>query len=79
MSELTVEQKVIKYLTKIGIITNLTEAWEALRNPDYANLLVTGDGLFDEIQDAGLVEECNHESLTNDEIQEVFDNDKTSL
>lgn len=74
MPELTIEQKVIYYLTEIGLITNLTEAWEALRNPDYADFLVTGNGLDDEIGDVS--GDCNHEALTNNEIQQVFDNDE---
>ena len=78
MRELTIEQKVIYYLTKIGLITNLTEAWEALRNPDYADFLVTGNGLDDEIAAAGFGgdSECDHTALTNSEIQQVFDNDE---
>lgn len=74
ISDLTIEQKVIYYLTKIGLIPNLTEAWEALRNPDYADFLVTGNGLSDEFGSESA--DCDHESLSVDEIQEVFDNDE---
>ena len=76
MSELTIEQKIIRYLAETGGLTQVGEIAEALRNPKYAEYLVTGDGLMDEIGEIGLGGECNHEPLNTEEIDEVFDNDE---
>ena len=77
MSELTIEQKVIKYLGQTGFMTNSSDIWEAMKNPEYAKWLMTGNGLKDEIEEEGYGDqECNHEALSNDEIQIVFDNDE---
>lgn len=77
MSELTLEQKIVKYLAKKGYITNVGDVTTALRDNEYAKKLITGNdipGLDDEIETGGS-DDCDHESLTNEEIQEVFDND----
>jgi hypothetical protein len=70
---MTIEQKIIQDLAKQGILTKVWDVYEALKDSEYANKLITGNGLKDEIEEAG--DGCKHESLTNDEIQEVFDND----
>lgn len=86
MSELTLEQKIVKYLADKGYITNVGDVITALKDFSYAEKMVsaTGEpGIKDDIKDAiesGEIEgggsaDCDHEPLTNDEIQEVFDND----
>lgn len=69
LSQLSVEQKVVLHLAKQGYITSVGDVAQALREQKYAEYLITGNGLSDDI-------DCNHESLTNDEIQVVFDNDE---
>ena len=68
-SNLSVEQKVVLHLAKQGYITSVGDVAQALKEQKYAEYLITGNGLSDDI-------DCNHESLTNDEIQVVFDNDE---
>ena len=75
MAELTLEQKIVKYLANIKFLTNVGDVSMAMKDPEYAKLLITGDGLSDEIQDSGEYD-CDHEALSNDEIQVVFDNDE---
>jgi hypothetical protein len=86
MEGLTLEQKIIKYLADKGYITNVGDVITALKDFSYAEKMVTvkGEpGLKDDIKDAiisGEVDgevsgDCDHEPLTNEEIQEVFDND----
>lgn len=72
MDNLSVEQKIVLHLANMGYITTVGDVTRALKEQKYAEFLVTGDGLSDE----GLNSECDHEPLTNDEIQEVFDNDE---
>lgn len=82
MSALTLEQKIIKKLALQGYITNVGDVTTALEDNEYAKKLITGNdvpGLDDEINGSGGSDtpaECNHEALTNEEIQEVFDNDE---
>ena len=87
MKELTLEQKIVKYLADKGYITNVGDVTRALKDILYAEKMVTGNiipGLKDDIKEEiesgnieieGVTGDCNHEALTNDEIQEVFDND----
>ena len=87
MENLTLEQKIIKYLADKGYITNVGDVITALKDFTYAEKMVTSNetpGLKDDIKEEiesgnieieGVTGDCNHESLTNDEIQEVFDND----
>lgn len=75
---MTIEQKIIHHLAIIGLLTQVGIVETAMRDPEYAKKLITGDGLEDEIREEyGEIFEgdCDHEALTNDEIQEVFDND----
>ena len=69
MSELTMEQKIVRHLANLRVLNSVGDVTEALKDPAYANFLIIGnpDGIGDE--------DCNHEALTNTEIQEVFDND----
>ena len=79
MKNLTTEQKIIQYLAGIGIITQIGEIAKALKDEEYAKFLVTGDGLKDEVREEygeNIDGDCEHESLSNEEIQEVFDNDE---
>ena len=88
MKELTLEQKIVKYLADKGYITNVGDVITALKDFSYAEKMVTGNevpGLKDDIKEEiesgkleieGVTGECEHEALTNDEIQEVFDNDE---
>ena len=87
MENMTLEQKIVKYLADKGYITNVGDVTRALRDILYAEKMVTGNnipGLKDDIKEEiesgnieieGVTGDCNHEALTNDEIQEVFDND----
>lgn len=78
MSEMSLEQKIVKYLAKKGYITNVGDVITALKDNEYAKKLITGNdipGLADEIEIGGSGD-CDHEALSNEEIQEVFDNDK---
>lgn len=88
MENLTLEQKIIKYLADKGYITNVGDVITALKDFSYAEKMVTVEGkqgIKDDIKDAiisGEVDgevnmgDCDHEPLTNDEIQKVFDNDE---
>lgn len=73
MSKLSVEQKIVLHLANQGYITSVGDVTRALKEQKYAEYLITGNGLSDEGFGDG--EECDHEPLTNEEIQEVFDND----
>lgn len=83
---MTIEQKIVKYLADKGYITNVGDVTTALKDILYAEKMITAlnyPGIKDDIQDAinnGELEDlegiCDHEALTNDEIQVVFDNDK---
>ena len=87
MENLTLEQKIVKYLADKGYISNVGDVTRALKDILYAEKMVTGNiipGLKDDIKEEiesgnieieGVTGDCNHEALTNDEIQEVFDND----
>ena len=84
-SKLTLEQKVVLKLAQKGYITSAGDVQRALKEFEYAEKMISAEGepgLKDDIKDAiesGEIEggsaNCNHESLTNEEIQEVFDND----
>ena len=86
-NNLTLEQKIVYFLAKKGYITNVGDVITALKDFSYAEKMVTSNetpGLKDDIKEeieAGNIEiegvggACDHEALTNDEIQEVFDND----
>ena len=88
MKELTLEQKIVKYLAEKGYITNVGDVITALKDFTYAEKMITGndvpslkDDIKEEIESGnieieGVTGDCNHEALTNDEIQEVFDNDE---
>lgn len=84
--KMTLEQKIVKHLADKGYITNVGDVTRALREILYAELMITGNpipGLKDEIEegiisgdiDINTDDICDHEPLSNDEIQEVFDND----
>lgn len=84
MKELTIEQKIVKNLAAKGYITHVGDVLRALEEEEYAEKLLLGitPGNTDipsipDINDDGSVDntECDHEALTNKEIQEVFDND----
>ena len=88
MKELTLEQKIVKYLADKGYITNVGDVITALKDFTYAEKMISGndvpslkDDIKEEIESGnieieGVTGDCNHEALTNDEIQEVFDNDE---
>ena len=82
MENLTLEQKIIKYLADKGYITNVGDVITALKDFSYAEKMITGNdtpGIKDDIIEEGIgggTAECDHEALTNDELQEVFDNDE---
>lgn len=88
LENLTLEQKIVYFLAKKGFITNVSAVLKALKNNDYAEKMITVEGkpgIKDDIADAiikGEIEgevntgDCKHEPLTNEEIQEVFDNDE---
>lgn len=84
---LTLEQKIVKYLADKGYITNVGDVITALKDFSYAEKMITVKGMpgiKDDIKDAIIsgeidgnvnIGDCDHEPLTNEEIQEVFDND----
>ena len=84
---MTLEQKIVYFLAKKGYITNVGDVITALKDFSYAQKMVSAEGepgLDDDIKDAiesGEIEggggstDCDHAALTNEEIQEVFDND----
>ena len=75
---MTTEQKIVQYLAKVGLLTQVGMVDAAMADPEYAKTLMTGDGLEDEVREEygeNIEGDCNHKSLTNEEIQEVFDND----
>lgn len=71
MKTMTLEQKIIRQLANRGYLTNVGDIARAMREPEYAEKLLTGN--MGGIPDGD--GECDHIALTNDEIQEVFDND----
>jgi hypothetical protein len=84
IDNMTLEQKIVYFLAKKGYITNVGDVITALKDFSYAERMVSaaGDpGLTDDIKTGiqdGTIEgvgECAHDTLTNEEIQEVFDND----
>lgn len=75
---MTIEQKIVRYLADNKILTKPYDISEALNDQSYAEKLITGDGLDDEVKEQygeNIGGDCNHIALTNPEIQEVFDND----
>ena len=80
MKTLTLEQKIVKYLADKGCITSVGDVVTALEDVSYAKELISGNdipGIEDDLIEEGIVGSgCDHEALTNDEIQEVFDNDE---
>ena len=73
--DLTIEQQIIDYLAYMKVMTRPYVIDRALKDQEYAKEIITGNGLDDEIENSGKYD-CDHEALTNDEIQEVFDNDE---
>lgn len=67
-STLSIEQKVVLHLSNYGYITNIGDVMRAMEDQAYAEFLILGTGIPDD-------PDCDHEALTNEEIQEVFDND----
>jgi hypothetical protein len=75
---MTIEQKIVADLAKQRILTRPYIIGKAMEDAEYAKILITGDGLDDEVKEQygeNIEGKCDHESLTNEEIQEVFDND----
>lgn len=82
MNEMSIEQKIVYHLADSGFITSVGDVQEAMKSLSYAKLLITGDGIEDDVKDAidkGEIEVeglCDHEPLSNPEIDVVFDNDE---
>ena len=76
---LTIEQRIVYHLAKHGFLTCAGDVQRALAESEYADYLVRGllddDCNIPDLDDNGTPLECDHDALTNDEIQEVFDND----
>ena len=75
---MSIEQKIVLYLADLGYITDVVAATIALEQQHVADWMITGDGLQDEIEEAiesGEIEVdvCDHEALTGDEINRVFE------
>lgn len=85
IKNMTLEQKIVYFLAEKGYITNLSAVFAALKDVSFAEEVVTilgKTGIKDDIENAIRsgeididIDDCDHESLTNEEIQEVFDND----
>lgn len=67
-TNLSVEQKIVLHLAKTGYLTSTGDITRALAEQPYAEYLITGNGLSDEG-----IGDCDHEALTNEEIERVFD------
>ena len=72
-SNLSVEQKIVLHLANLGYFTSVGDVTRALKEQAYAEYLITGNGLSDDIISGD--GDCAHEALSKEEIQEVFDND----
>lgn len=78
MNNLTPEQEIVKLLAQQKLLTDVTLITAALADPEIAEQII-GDiapnypGGGEGGDDDG---DCEHESLSNEEIQEVFDNDE---
>lgn len=75
---MSIEQKIVLYLADLGYITDVVAATAALEYQNIAEWMITGDGLQDEVEEAiesGEIEvdACDHEALTGDEINRVFE------
>lgn len=66
MENMTPEQKIVYALANSKYITNVGEVVKALEDPEFAKQLIGGEEIDDD---------CDHESLSKPEIDEVFDND----
>lgn len=81
MKNMSIEQKIVYHLADSGFITSVGDVQEAMKSLNYAKWLITGDGIEDDVKDAidkGEIEVeglCDHEPLSNPEIDVVFDND----
>lgn len=87
-NNMTLEQKIVYHLAKNGFITNVAAVTKALREFLYAEKIIALEGepgIKDDVKAAiakgeidieGIEGDCSHEALSNEEIQEVFDNDK---
>ena len=69
ISKLSTEQRIVLHLANTGFFTSGGDIRRALEDQAYAEKLILGAGLPDG--------DCDHVALTNEEIQEVFDNDYT--
>lgn len=65
-TELTVEQKIVRQMADMLLITDATLVSNALLDSKIADMIVYGNAS----------DLCEHEALANEEIQEVFDNDE---
>lgn len=76
---MTIEQRIVKHLAKEGFLTSGGDVQRALVDSEYADYLVRGlagdECNIPDINDDGSMTECDHDALSNEEIQEVFDND----
>lgn len=85
LDKMSIEQKIVYHLAESGFITSVGDVSEAMKSLSYAKYLITGDGIEDDVKDAvdkGEIEIeglCDHESLTNPEIDVVFDNDEENI
>ena len=79
MNELTTEQKILALLAENCIITDTTLISSALKDADIAEQIVKYGDLIQDDDDNPEGDgdcECDHEALSNEEIQIVFDNDE---
>lgn len=79
---LSIEQRIIHELARRGLITNVGDVTRALKDIIYAEQILAlegNPGITDDVRndaESGAMDICVHRALTNEEIQEVFDNDK---
>lgn len=71
---LTIEQKVLRLLAELRLMNDVTLIGPAMLDPVEAEKIINIYGDF--IPDFDGDGDCDHDALTNEEIQEVFDNDK---
>ena len=67
--EWTIEQQIVYSLANSKQLTQVGDVSRALRDPEYAKVLLG--------REEGISGECDHDPLSNPEIQVVFDNDET--
>lgn len=73
MNELTPEQKIIQILAEKGLLTDVTLVSSAIQDAEIADNIINK---YEDLIPDNPEGDCDCESLSNEEIQVVFDNDE---